>query len=66
MAIQKDTLKNFPEISWHNLTPEEVFEKLHATSEGLTFKELNKIAYSQTNNQMAQIIQTERSKLFLV
>ncbi len=50
------------------LTP---YEKLKSLSKafkylkkGLSFKQLDKIAYSQTNNQMAQIIQTERSKLF--
>ncbi len=50
------------------LTPYEKLKSLHKASrylkKGLTFKQLNKIAYSQTNNQMAQMIQTERSKLF--
>ena len=31
---------------------------------GVTFKMLNKIAFSRTNNQMAKLIQSERAKLF--
>ena len=50
------------------LTPYEKLKSLpmafKCLKNGMTFKKLDKIAYSQTNNQMAQIIQTERFKLF--
>ena len=50
------------------LTPYEKLKSLPKArkylKKDLTFKHLDKIAYSQTNNQMAQLIQTERSKLF--
>lgn len=50
------------------LTPYEKLKSLpkafKCLKNGMTFKKLDKIAYSQTNNQMAQIIQTERAKLF--
>ncbi len=50
------------------LTPYEKLKSLPGAfkclKKGLTFKKLDKIAYGQTNNQMAQIIQSERSKLF--
>jgi len=50
------------------LTPYEKLKSLPKATKylkkGLTFKQLDKIAYSKTNNQMAKIVQQERTKLF--
>lgn len=50
------------------LTPYEKLKSLSSAQKylkkGLSFKILDKIAYVKTHNQMAQIIQQERSKLF--
>ena len=50
------------------LTPYEKLKSIPKSykylKKGLTFKHLDKIAYSKTNNQMANIVQLERIKLF--
>lgn len=47
------------------------YEKLKSTpnarrflKKGITFKMLNKIAFGKTNNEMAKLVQSERTKLF--